>query len=433
MFNSILGVFSRQIITAILQVLIIAIVAKSYGPAINGNVVIMLMTPTVAGMVLSLGLSSSIIYYYSSNKFAISTLKSDCFFVFLFIGFISSIIVFLLIPYFFNWEYSGLTRCLVSISVFISIYSNIFTGVLIAKQLFSKLNIFTLLQPTIMFIGIVLIYFTDRQEVIYEYVSISLFFSYLISSIYLYFILTLNPKYSEEEIVKCRSERIKLILSYGMKSHVSNVVAILNYKSDIFIINYMLNPIFVGVYAIFSQISEKLWMLSNAVCSVLLPRITTMLNTEDSKAIDFIMMVSRVVLYATTMLSLCLLLISDRVVLLFFGEEYLRYTNLLYFLLPGIIASSHSKVVASYFSGIGRPELNLYSSLVSLILNLSLNLLLIPLHGIYGAAIATLISYIFNFSIKMLIFYCFTKKINLLFSLNDFYLIKSKVKRLFNV
>lgn len=436
MFNNILSVFLRQVLTAFIQIIIIAIIAQKYGAAINGNVVIILMIPAISGVILNFGLSSSIIYYYTSKKININILISDCLLLFYFFSFISVFAVYMLIPYVLNWGYSDLTRVLISLSVFCSLFSNVFNGVLIAKESFAKLNMLTLLQPVIMLSGILITFCFGELKNIYENIVVCLFVSYVSSFIYLYFSMLLIKVEGNEEgetFEINRIERIKLIFFYGFKSHVSNVVAILNYKSDIFIINYMLNPVFVGIYAIFSQVSEKLWMLSTAVCSVALPRMTSMLSSDKKSATKFIMLISRIVLYATTILCLLLLALSDKVIYLFFGEEYIGYTDILYFLLPGIIVSSHSKVLASYFSGIGKPELNLYSSILSLLINLLLNFLLIPVYGIYGAAAATLISYTLNFLIKFILFYCFTKESNLIFSFNDFKIMKSKIDRLRNV
>jgi O-antigen/teichoic acid export membrane protein len=48
-------------------------------------------------------------------------------------------------------------------------------------------------------------------------------------------------------------------------------------------------------------------------------------------------------------------------------------------------------------NGRGKPELNIYVSFVSLVLNVVLNIIWIPRYGIIGAAYATSISYTFAF------------------------------------
>jgi O-antigen/teichoic acid export membrane protein len=65
-------------------------------------------------------------------------------------------------------------------------------------------------------------------------------------------------------------------------------------------------------------------------------------------------------------------------------------------LLPGIIALTVAKVLASYVSGLGIPLRVAIASGSALGVNIVGNLLLIPALGIMGAAVASLISYTIN-------------------------------------
>jgi len=62
-------------------------------------------------------------------------------------------------------------------------------------------------------------------------------------------------------------------------------------------------------------------------------------------------------------------------------------------LLPGVVALSAGKVVGGYVSGIGRPGINSYVSIGSFVVNVVVNLILIPRFGIVGASAASLVSY----------------------------------------
>ena len=73
-------------------------------------------------------------------------------------------------------------------------------------------------------------------------------------------------------------------------------------------------------------------------------------------------------------------------------------------LLPGVIAISLGKVLCSYLGGIGKPVFATYASLAALIVNIGLNVLLIPKWGIAGAALATSISYSLDTVIIFIVF-----------------------------
>jgi Na+-driven multidrug efflux pump len=69
--------------------------------------------------------------------------------------------------------------------------------------------------------------------------------------------------------------------------------------------------------------------------------------------------------------------------------------------MPGIVALSLSKVLASYTSGVGRPTPTAIAAIVALTLNIAANLILIPRWGIVGASASSLISYTCHASILL--------------------------------
>ena len=62
-------------------------------------------------------------------------------------------------------------------------------------------------------------------------------------------------------------------------------------------------------------------------------------------------------------------------------------------LLPGVVALAVANVVGSYLRGIDRPGTTSYINLIALVINVVLNVVLIPIYGIVGAAAASLVSY----------------------------------------
>ncbi len=67
--------------------------------------------------------------------------------------------------------------------------------------------------------------------------------------------------------------------------------------------------------------------------------------------------------------------------------------QIIYFLLPGILLFSPVRVLSTYFMGTGKPAVNTFVNSVTLIVNIALNLLVIPRMGVKGAAMASAISY----------------------------------------
>ncbi|WP_269851929.1 oligosaccharide flippase family protein [Methanosarcina horonobensis] len=49
----------------------------------------------------------------------------------------------------------------------------------------------------------------------------------------------------------------KECLGYGWKAHLSNILAFVNYRADLFLVNFFLTPAATGIYLIAVQIAEK--------------------------------------------------------------------------------------------------------------------------------------------------------------------------------
>jgi O-antigen/teichoic acid export membrane protein len=63
-------------------------------------------------------------------------------------------------------------------------------------------------------------------------------------------------------------------------------------------------------------------------------------------------------------------------------------------LLPGVVAISPTRALASYFAGIGRPSEPLVAEAIGLIATIALDVILIPSHGASGAGAASSAAYI---------------------------------------
>ena len=76
-----------------------------------------------------------------------------------------------------------------------------------------------------------------------------------------------------------------------------------------------------------------------------------------------------------------------------FGNEYMSVKPIVTILLIMVtISFAIRSPLGNMLSAVGKAKWNSYASIVLLILNILLNLILIPKYGLFGAAYATLIS-----------------------------------------
>jgi O-antigen/teichoic acid export membrane protein len=181
-------------------------------------------------------------------------------------------------------------------------------------------------------------------------------------------------------------------LSYGGRSHLANLVSFLHYRQDQFLVNSLLGPAALGVYAIGVTLSEGLSLLAGGVTTVLLPRIAE-LKDDPATRREMTPLVARHMVVIAGAVCVGLFAFSHFIVAALYPGEFAPAGRVLQLLLPAVFSNSVAKVVATDIAARGRPELNLYSGLVAVVANALLNLALIPLWGIQGAAVASSVSY----------------------------------------
>ncbi len=184
----------------------------------------------------------------------------------------------------------------------------------------------------------------------------------------------------------------KKILMFGSKSYLANAISFLNYRADMFLLNFLAGAGAVGIYAVTVGIGEKLWMVSGSVSTVLFPKIASMKN-EDQQRNELTTLVARHVFWFNVLVGLILFFMANLFITILYGSEYLESAIALRFLIPGITFTGMSRVLANDIAGRGKPEINTFHSAIALVLNILVNFLLIPKMGVSGAALASTISY----------------------------------------
>lgn len=196
---------------------------------------------------------------------------------------------------------------------------------------------------------------------------------------------------------------VKCAVTYGLQAHIANILGFLNYRVDMFLINWFLGPAAVGLYAVGVGLVEKLWMVSHAASTVLFPRVAA--ESEEERQKEFTPLVARTVLWTTAFGALVLALFGRWIVLLLYSKAFLPAVSALQALLVGVVTLSAGRVLANDIAGRGFPGLNIYTSSAAVLTNVILNLLWIPRYGIVGAAWASTASYTVSF-FGALFFYC---------------------------
>ena len=179
------------------------------------------------------------------------------------------------------------------------------------------------------------------------------------------------------------------LVCYGFQGYAAQLCMVLLYRVDILFVNYYAGAANAGYYTVASRLTETLWLIPDAVSLVLFPKL--MLSLGDSG--KTVARVLRHVMMMTLVTVVVMALLAWPLITIVFGREYLNALSALLILLPGVLFATVYKVVSRWFFSEGRPMIASYIALVALIANIALNIVLIPVYGINGAALASTICY----------------------------------------
>jgi O-antigen/teichoic acid export membrane protein len=202
--------------------------------------------------------------------------------------------------------------------------------------------------------------------------------------------------------LKPNMEFYKKSFIFGLKSQTGLLLSFFDRRLDVFFINLFLNPTQVGIYSIAVAIAELPWYIPNALATVLFPEVSGM---QKKEAYLFIARVCRNTLMVICLVLIILFFLGGFIIRFLFGPQFSQSLIPLHYLLPGIIFLSINKILCSGFSGIGHPEYGTYTTFLSAIATIILDLILIPKIGIKGASIASSVAYTISAITGIIIFH----------------------------
>jgi len=181
----------------------------------------------------------------------------------------------------------------------------------------------------------------------------------------------------------------KDLLRFGVKLMAANSVHLANTRADLLLVGYFRSPAETGHYAMATTLARMLLLLPGAVQVITYPVTTEYFSAGLKERASRFM--ERSALYTFVLLALVGLLV------VFYSEDFLRFydpdflpaVTPLRILTVFFVFYGATSAIGGAFASYGRPDISLKLALASMVANLSLNLALIPLLGIDGAALAT--------------------------------------------
>ena len=388
----------RQGLNIALGIATSVVLARGLGVEDRGLYALATLLPTLVFTFTNFGLSSSTAYYVARGKYEMDRAFNSGSVLAFWIGIISLMIGTLVIILFHDALFKDVPLMLLFISlaaVPATLLANSLQSIFQGSQDFKSYNalgIFPQIFMLVMFFILIWMFDMGVIGAVWTYLTGAWFSAILLVSIFIYRSAHTKRKTNTKFTLSIDREYAVDIFSYGIKSHLANIVAFLNYRGDTFLVNFLAGASAVGVYGISVGMAERLWILSGAISTVLFPRIAS-LESEGNKRDILTPLIARHVLLLTILMAVGVGVLSNWLIVMLYGREFIGSVAALRWLMPGVIAVSMSRVLANDIAGRGFPQINLKQSLVAFAINMTANIILIPKFAASGAAIASTISY----------------------------------------
>ena len=182
------------------------------------------------------------------------------------------------------------------------------------------------------------------------------------------------------------------LFHFGKYVFGTNFSSMLFNRMDVMMLGAFINPIAVSLYNVASRVNNYMEVPMNSLAQVIYPRIAER-QKEGLIEVSKLYEKSVALLFLISMpIAIFVFLFAEPIIIILAGQEYLEATIVLKLLVLAGLIKPWGRLFGITLDAIGQPVLNFKMLIVSLIFNISLNATLIPIMGLEGAAVATLLA-----------------------------------------
>lgn len=178
---------------------------------------------------------------------------------------------------------------------------------------------------------------------------------------------------------------------YGLKAYLAAFAAYMVLKVDLLMVQSMMGAKQTGYYAVASGLADILYMLPTAVGAILFPRLSALSDMHEkwhlAKRMTWSLAAMMCALTATAAL------VANPVIRMLYGPAFSPAIAPFVVLCGSMVLYGANTVVSCYLASIGFPMFCVYAWAGVSLLNVGMNLVMIPSYGIRGAAMSSLVCY----------------------------------------
>ncbi len=392
MAKNIIILLIRRGIGALIAMLCTTFIVKNLSVANYGVYSVFLNTVTMFATFGTLGVEASSSYVLQNNRYSNKTTLVNIFFCAILMMVITALLTTVFLVFFNSSDFEIIpndSKIYVVIAATMVLFCNIMFAAIMGNMDFKNYSIFTIV-PNLSLLLLLYVYkivvgsFSLDNAILFYTVG------YMVSAVaVLIFHIVKYELLSKISAISI--EVIKYIYKYGIQSYLSNLITFFNYRINIFIIGYFLGVQDVGMYSTCLVLMELIWLLASTLSSITYPLFSNPANVALRN--KMVPVITRTVFLLTFIITLVFYLSGNILIPLLFGDKFLPVRNIFLMISPGLILMAGSKIISADFTAQGKPKLNILINLITLVITIVTNIILIPLMGLNGAALATTIAF----------------------------------------
>lgn len=296
---------------------------------------------------------------------------------------------------YFKTEKAVLPLQIVAVSFFISIFMSILQATF---QGFGKMKYYAIIEPLrIIFVFASLIGLIGLGVVGAAYAY--LIASVIVPIIILIVALRVLPKIPGS--ISFSWGITKEMVLFGIPIFLSSFGGILvNYTDTLFLV-YFRSLEEVGLYNVALPTSQLLWFFVGALSATLLPTVSALWAGRKKDTLkNGMTLLMKLSFFIIVPLAIVMMAFSDNIIVLFFGGKYIAAVMSLQILSISSVFYTIFIINTTFLLGIGKPRDFAKVYLISALCFVGIGLFLIPIFGIIGAAMTSVLSYFISMSIS---------------------------------
>lgn len=304
-----------------------------------------------------------------------------------------------------NADLVGVIRIFAGILPFYSLFNLCLGGFRGYEQTYPRVITQNVLRPGIQLAGIVLF-------VTLGYGTMGIAFAYAVAfgvvSIVGFAFLYRGGQFSLRDVARYGSvDRYRELLAFSVPLAATGAIDIIAKQSDLIILGIIKSSTEVGLYEVAFRIAIFVSLLFTTAVGYLFQPIMSRfdVNSKQQQMDTLYTVATRWILVASFPVFALFFLFPSQTLVFFFGESYGAGQVPLQILLVGFIIALVPGLTSMFLTAVGETTLLMYISAATMIVNVVINVALIPAYGMVGAAIATATARTFNNTVQSYVIY----------------------------